>query len=99
MPYGPGNDVGWSRMPLALDTAGCLYHTLCSCRDTAERHTASIQGGLRILLDFVPSHCSWHHPVFEATRLDTSAPKALVCLYGTMPLSRATSAPQYMYSR
>src|SRR5919198_5883194 len=24
MPYDPGNDVGWSRMPLALDTAVCL---------------------------------------------------------------------------
>lgn len=29
--------------------------------------------GLRILLDFVPSHCSWHHPAFQAAQDDPAA--------------------------
>jgi len=30
--------------------------------------------GMRVMLDFVPSHCSWHHPAFEAARRDPAAP-------------------------
>jgi glycosidase len=32
--------------------------------------------GIRVLLDFVPSHLSIHHPAFAAARLDRSAPTA-----------------------
>ena len=32
--------------------------------------------GLRVLLDFVPSHCSWHHPAFTAAQQDAAAPTA-----------------------
>lgn len=32
--------------------------------------------GMRILLDLVPSHCSWRHPAFEAARRDRAAPTA-----------------------
>jgi len=30
--------------------------------------------GMRVMLDFVPSHCSWHHPAFEAAQQDPAAP-------------------------
>jgi glycosidase len=32
--------------------------------------------GMRIWLDFVPSHASWHHPAFLAAQADRSAPSA-----------------------
>lgn len=37
---------------------------------TREAHAA----GMRVWLDFVPSHSSWRHPAFEAARSDRSAP-------------------------
>ncbi|GAC1463334.1 MAG: alpha-amylase family glycosyl hydrolase [Chloroflexota bacterium] len=30
--------------------------------------------GMRVWLDFVPSHSSWHHPAFQAAQLDRHAP-------------------------
>ena len=36
----------------------------------ADAHDA----GIRIWLDFVPSHSSWHHPAFQAAQQDQSAP-------------------------
>ncbi len=30
--------------------------------------------GLRLIMDFVPSHCSWHHPAFLAAQEDRSSP-------------------------
>ncbi|MBX5449931.1 alpha-amylase family glycosyl hydrolase [Thermogemmatispora sp.] len=30
--------------------------------------------GMRVLLDFVPAHVSWHHPAFVAAQLDRQAP-------------------------
>jgi len=41
-------------------------------RLTAEAHAV----GMRVLLDFVPSHCSWHHPAFLAARRDRDASTA-----------------------
>jgi len=32
--------------------------------------------GMRVMLDVVPSHCSWSHPAFVAARRDPSAPTA-----------------------
>lgn len=32
--------------------------------------------GMRVILDFVPSHCSWHHPAFLEAQRDRSAPTA-----------------------
>lgn len=32
--------------------------------------------GMRIWLDYVPSHCSWRHPAFVAARSDPNAPTA-----------------------
>lgn len=32
--------------------------------------------GIRVLMDFVPSHCSWHHPAFLAAQQDPSASTA-----------------------
>ncbi len=35
---------------------------------------AAHDAGIRIWLDFVPSHSSWHHPAFQAAQQDQSAP-------------------------
>lgn len=32
--------------------------------------------GMRIWLDYVPSHCSWHHPAFLAAQRDQTAPSS-----------------------
>lgn len=32
--------------------------------------------GIRVILDFVPSHLSWHHPAFLAAQHDQNAPSA-----------------------
>lgn len=37
---------------------------------------AAHERGMRILLDFVPSHVSWEHPAFRAAQRDASSPTA-----------------------
>lgn len=44
--------------------------------DLRDLTAAAHERGMRVLLDLVPSHCSWHHPAFEAARRDPSAPTA-----------------------
>jgi glycosidase len=34
------------------------------------------QRGMRVLLDFVPAHCSWHHPAFRRAQESEEAPTA-----------------------
>lgn len=36
--------------------------------------TDAHRAGIRIWLDFVPSHSSWHHPAFQAAQQDQSSP-------------------------
>ncbi len=37
---------------------------------------AAHAGGMRVLLDFAPSHCSWEHPAFRAAQQDPAADTA-----------------------
>jgi cyclomaltodextrinase / maltogenic alpha-amylase / neopullulanase len=32
--------------------------------------------GMRVIMDFVPTHCSWEHPAFREARRDASSPTA-----------------------
>lgn len=41
--------------------------------------------GIRLLLDYVPSHCSWRHPAFELARLDREAPTASWFTFNAWP--------------
>lgn len=50
--------------------------TLGTLDDLKTLVTESHARGMRIWLDFVPSHCSWHHPAFLAARQDRDASTA-----------------------
>ena len=50
--------------------------TLGSADDLRALTSAAHALGMRVLLDFVPSHCSWRHPAFLAAQRDPQAPTA-----------------------
>lgn len=43
-------------------------------QDLRDLAGAAHDRGMRLLLDLVPSHCSWRHPAFEQARSDPDAP-------------------------
>jgi cyclomaltodextrinase len=51
-------------------------------RDLVE---AAHERGIRVLLDFVPSHASWHHPAFLAAQRDRDAPTASWFVFDRWP--------------